>query len=384
MKKLIQNIIEEEKLIYSVISNKKKSLNYKKINIKPVIIKNEKKIQLEYVYDKKVIHKNLENEEAIRTIITHLEEEFKQGVFYTLDADYQVLISKKGKIKIIENAPTRNTVNLSHNRKKNYIIKEDEFCDFLYELKVMTKEGKVIKKRYDKYRQINRYLEIIDDCISHLDTSKTLHIIDFGSGKAYLTFAMYYYFVELKQYNVNIIGLDLKEDVVDFCNELSKKLNYKGLTFLKGDIKDYVGKEKVDMVVSLHACDTATDEALKQAIKWDADVILAVPCCQHELYKQIDNKHMNGLLKHGLIKERVSALITDSMRSSILEIMGYNTQILEFIDMEHTPKNILIRAFKSDNEYPDAIKEYNQMKTFFNVHPHLECILKEEIEEKKI
>lgn len=372
--KLIEENIFNEKLIYAVFSNVRKGVDkeFKKLKIKPVLIKNEKKLQFEYEYDKKVKHENLDDVTAVDIAYGLVSTYFKQAMIYTLDADYQILISKKGTPKILKKAPSRNTFDMSHNRKKNYIIEEDKACPFLHELGVMNEKGQVVKRRYDKFRQINRYLEIIADCIPHLDTTKKIQIVDFGCGKAYLTFAMYYYLVEIMHLNVDIIGLDLKTDVIDHCNALTDKLGYEKLHFVQGDIKNFDGLEKVNMVVSLHACDTATDESLAKAIDWDADVILAVPCCQHELFKKIHNPSMRTMEKHGLIKERLSSLVTDAIRANVMEIMGYNTQVLEFIDMEHTPKNILLRGYKTGKINQQAVKEYNEFKHFWHVKPYIE------------
>ena len=237
-------------------------------------------------------------------------------------------------------------VSLSHNRKKRYILEEGRPVPFLVDLGVQTKEGKVITSRYDKFRQINRFLEFIEDIWPLLPKDRPVHIIDFGCGKSYLTFAMYYYLHELKGLTLEVTGLDLKKDVIVHCNELAKKYHYEGLSFLHGDIADYTGTDSVDMAVPLHACDTATDYALYKAMKWHAGVILSVPCCQHEVNKQIACEPLEGALKYGLIKERLSALFTDALRADLLEENGYDTQVLEFIDMEHTPKNILLRAVR--------------------------------------
>ena len=232
---------------------------------------------------------------------------------------------------------------------------------FLQDLGVMTQDGKIVHAKFDKFRQINRFLEFIEDILPELDKGRELTILDFGCGKSYLTFAMYYYLHELKEYDIRIIGLDLKKDVIRHCNELSEKYGYEKLRFLEGDIADYTGVNKVDMVVTLHACDTATDYALAKAVGWDAKVILSVPCCQHELNRQIKNEILEPILKYGLLKERMAALITDGLRAQYLEREGYEAQILEFIDMEHTPKNILIRAVKKrhakeDNNIEASIK----------------------------
>ena len=239
---------------------------------------------------------------------------------------------------------------LQHNRQKRYVIPEGHAVPFLVDLGVQTPDGKVIKSRYDKFRQINRFLEFIEDILPELDKGRELTILDFGCGKSYLTFAMYYYLHELKEYDIRIIGLDLKKEVIRHCNELSEKYGYEKLRFLEGDIADYTGVNKVDMVVTLHACDTATDYALAKAVGWDAKVILSVPCCQHELNRQIRNEVLEPVLRYGLLKERMAALITDGLRAQYLEREGYEAQILEFIDMEHTPKNILIRAVKRNQK----------------------------------
>lgn len=366
---LLEDIIIKEKLIYGVLSNKKKKndASYNKVNIKPVLIKESKKLQFAYEYNNKVIHKNLDNLEAIEEIMKLIREDFRQGMLFTPEADYQILISKKGKGNILKKKPTKDSIDLSHNRKKTYIIDEGGKCDFLVRLGVMNENGKVLSKKYDKFRQINRFLEMVADIIPKIKTEKTLNIVDFGCGKSYLTFALYHYLVNILGLDVNIVGLDLKQDVIDFCNEVAVDLNYNRLKFVYGDIKDFQGFEKVDMVVTLHACDTATDAALAKAVSWEAQGILSVPCCQHELFNLIHNPIMDPMEKHGIIKEKLSSLITDSIRANVLEILGYSTQLLEFIDMEHTPKNILIRAIKTNNSNKEAIAQYLDFKKFWGI-----------------
>lgn len=254
----------------------------------------------------------------------------------------------------------------THNKTKKYIIPDNEPCDFLIELGVMNKDGKVLAKKYDKFKQINKFLEIVDDAVTKALPESDYKIIDFGCGKAYLTFALYYYFNKIKNINVQIVGLDLKKEVIDFCNSVVKKLNYSKLRFEYGDIKDYNTNQVVDMVVTLHACDNATDAALVKAIKWNTSTILSVPCCQHEFFDKVNNDNLEPMLKHGLIKERLSSLVTDSLRSLFLETKGYKVQLVEFVDMEHTPKNILIRATKA-NVREEAINEYENFKKFWSL-----------------
>ena len=260
-----------------------------------------------------------------------------------------ILVSKKGKItvKTKKNICGKKEIDLSHNRVKKYILEEGIPVPFLIELGVQTAEGKIVRAKYDKFKQINRYLEFIRDVLPVLPKDRTVNIIDFGCGKSYLTFAMYYYLKVLNKYDIRVIGLDLKDDVIEKCNRLSEKFGYSdALKFIRGDISTFEGDYQPDMVVTLHACDTATDYALEKAVRWGAKVILSVPCCQHEVNKQIECKELESILKYGLLKERMSAIITDAVRANLLEEMGYDTQILEFIDMEHTPKNLLIRAVK--------------------------------------
>ena len=278
---------------------------------------------------------------------------------------YTVLISKKGKttVKKKQRREKAQAADLSHNRKKHYILEEGIPVPFLRDLGVMTEDGKIVRTKTDKFRQINRFLEFIEDILPQLDKERELTILDFGCGKSYLTFAMYYYLHELKKYDIRIVGLDLKEDVIEHCGKLAEQYGYEKLTFLVGDIADYEGVDQVDMVVTLHACDTATDYALAKAVGWNAKVILSVPCCQHELNIQLSDpgrrKDGNGgemtgavsetlapVMDYGLLRERFAALVTDGLRAKYLERMGYETQVLEFIDMEHTPKNILLRAVK--------------------------------------
>ena len=353
MEEIIQFLagILNRDFIRAVFSNPRVKDNVVKAKLRPMEQKGELLFQLESFTKTQAFHKNLTVEET-KDELAKLLEEFRQVQVETVSEDITVLISKKGKatIKRKRKKVQAKAADLSHNRKKKYILEEGIAVPFLQDLGVMTQDGKIVRAKSDKFRQINRFLEFIEDILPELDKGRELTILDFGCGKSYLTFAMYYYLHELKEYDIRIIGLDLKKEVIRHCNELSEKYGYEKLRFLEGDIADYTGVNKVDMVVTLHACDTATDYALAKAVGWDAKVILSVPCCQHELNRQIRNEVLEPVLRYGLLKERMAALITDGLRAQYLEREGYEAQILEFIDMEHTPKNILIRAVKRNQK----------------------------------
>ena len=370
-------------LIDMVISGARGGGDFIKIKVRPVMIRDSLYFQVSRYTDKQVFHENMTAEDALETLSGWILHDFRQAQIRMQDEMVTVLVSKKGKATIkSKKAACIETQNLEHNRKKQYIIKEGTAVPFMIDLGVMTESGKIIRTRYDKYRQINRFLEFIEDILPELPTDRTVHIIDFGCGKSYLTFAMYYYLKVLKHYDIRITGLDLKQKVIEDCQALADRYGYDGLQFLCGDIADYNGTDEVDMVVTLHACDTATDYALYKAVKWHASVILSVPCCQHELNRKMQCETLSGAFQYGLIKERTAALMTDAMRGQLLEMQGYKTQLLEFIDMEHTPKNILIRGVKSRGLLPKAARKqqmenYQKCRDFFGAELTLEKLFKE-------
>ena len=352
-----------------------------KVRVRPVMLKGGMVFQAEELTEKQAFHRNLTREEGVSYLLGLMESGFKQAEVESSRGQARVLVGKKGTVSIKVKKNQQKMVAApnvaSHNRQKRYILEEGKPVAFLEDLGVMTADGKVVRSHYDKFRQINRFLEFIEDILPRLDKSRENVIIDFGCGKSYLTFAMYYYLHELKGYEVRIIGLDLKQDVIDHCNRLSVAYGFDKLKFYHGDIASYDGVDHVDMVVTLHACDTATDYALEKAVKWDASVILSVPCCQHELNKQMDNELLRPVLQYGLIMVRMAALYTDALRAEILENRGYRTQILEFIDMEHTPKNILIRAVKQGGP-KDNRKEIEDILQFLGTEQTLAGLLLEE------
>ena len=378
-----------ESLERVLMSNPADSGKISRSRIRPLLMKGRLVFQAEEQAGKQAFHRNLDKDEAADYVTGLLEGSFRQAEITSGLGKALILVSKKGKVTVkVKRYPESVRIqpagepgspgSLSHNRKKHYILEEGIPVPFLVDLGVMTKEGRVVNSRYDKYRQINRFLEFIEDILPNLDQDRESTIIDFGCGKSYLTFAMYYYLKELKGYPVRIIGLDLKEDVIEHCSRLGRQYGYEGLSFCHGDIASFEGVEKVDMVVTLHACDLATDYALEKAVNWGARVILSVPCCQHELNGQMENSLLRPVLQYGLIKERMAALYTDAIRAQVLEYRGYRTQILEFIDMEHTPKNILIRAVRQGKKRDNGL-QIRELADFLHVKPTVVELLAPEL-----
>ena len=346
----------------------KKDEKYNKVNISLKENNKNKFYQIEKFTDKQVFHENIKIDEINEKVYEIIDGKYKQMTAWSSSETFDLKISKKGKIFLGKKKNDNSKIiTKGHNKEKNYILKEGMIIEPLIDLGVFTKEGKVVNSKYDKYKQINRFIEIIDDEIKKNDY-KELTILDFGCGKSYLTFVLYYYFVKIKNINVKMIGLDLKEDVIKKCNEIAKRYNYDNLHFELGDINGFKYNNKVDMVITLHACDTATDYALYNAIKWNSKMIFSVPCCQHEFNAQMKAEELSILTKYGIVQERVAALMTDSVRANLLECAGYKTQLLEFIDIAHSPKNILIRASKAniskEKKEKSLVEVQNLMNTF--------------------
>ena len=385
----LKKYIQEEKFIKIVFSDRQDG-DFSKIIIKPLSLKNGKNIQIESFKDNKAFHKNIElnNFQEIEIILKEYIENFKQILLQVESFDISFIRKRKSFIKK-ENKNNLIKSSNEHNKKKQYILNEGDRIDFLIELGLITVEGKILKSSYNKFKQINKYLEFIDDVIEELKSKKLIdnhiNILDFGCGKSYLTFALYYYLKNYrKDLSFSIVGLDLKKDVIEFCNKLAKKLNYENLEFLNGNIKDYDRAMEVDLVFSLHACNNATDYSLEKALSLNAKAILAVPCCHHEFFEKIQKNKTSKLYDNlkimadnGIILDKFASLATDSFRSLALELCGYKTKMIEFIDMEHTPKNILIKAIKSkSSNFKEKLIEYNKLKEFLGIQPLLEELTK--------
>lgn len=365
----------DEQLGQIILSNSRRKGEVSKVRVRPLLLQGKLVFQVEEFRGKQAFHQNLMKDEAYEYLQNAMSDTFRQMELASAKGSAQILVSKNGKMtmKVKKNRPVEGQAKiqapstlLDHNRKKKYVLEEGKPIPFLQDLGVMTADGRIVHSRYDKFRQINRFLEFVQDILPKLPKGREINIIDFGCGKSYLTFAMYYYLKELNGFDIRVIGLDLKQDVIDHCNQLARKYGFEKLAFYHGDIASYEGVDQVDMVVTLHACDTATDYALAKAVRWNASVILSVPCCQHELNRQMKNDMLEPVLQYGLLKERMAALYTDGIRAEILENHGYRTQILEFIDMEHTPKNVLIRAVKEGKGKKNG-KKLQEMMDFLHV-----------------
>lgn len=371
--KLAEQLTDGTFISGTISQPRMKSDELKRVRMKPVELRGELHIQFEYQFERVLNHENIPLDE-LQGKLKELLECFRQVHAEFSNEKIHVQISKKFKVMWkSEQTESVKVADLSHNRQKNYLLDENIPHPFLVRLGVQTPEGKVRNQHQDKFRQINRFVEFIDDSLEHLPKDRTIRILDFGSGKSYLTFALYHYLRIEKGLDIKVTGLDLKKEVIEECSLIAKDLGYDDLEFLVGDINDYNEETSVDMVVTLHACDIATDMALARAVRWGAKVILSVPCCQHELFSQVKSPALDLMLQHGLIKERFSALATDSIRAELLSLVGYEAQLLEFIDIEHTPKNVLIRAYHTGRKpKPEERTRYNEFKTLLNAEPYLE------------
>lgn len=360
-------------LIHATMSNpRQKSNDLRRIKVKPILLRDTMMMQVEFQFERVMKHENI----LVEDFIGRLDDwftEFRQFLFRFEEEEWQFQLSKKMKVAIKTSQKEPMKALLSHDRKKTYLLEDGVPVPFLIRLGVMTEAGQVKKQKYDKFKQINRFLEFVEDSIAALPTGKKLRILDFGCGKSYLTFALYHYLKVVKGFDLEVTGLDLKKEVIEECTQIARDLDYTDLTFRVGDVHDYTGETEVDLMVTLHACDVATDVALARAVDWNASVILSVPCCQKELNRQLDCAPLDVMLQHGLIKEKFASLATDSIRAELLTLVGYEAQLLEFIDLEHTPKNILIRAYKQ-NKRPteEKIDRYIAFRDLLQARPFLE------------
>ena len=369
---LTERILQQQLVTATISQPRMKSNEVKRIKLKPILLKDVYHIQIEYQFERILKHENVPLEDFPERFALFFNE-YRQAHIDFIDEKVQIQLSKKNKVLWkSDKSVAPKQINLAHNRQKNYLLKEEQPYPFLIRLGVQSEEGKIKKQKYDKFKQINRFIEFIDDALAYLPKDRQVRILDFGSGKSYLTFALYHYLKVEKGLDIRVTGLDLKKEVIEECSKIASDLGYEQLEFLVGDINDYNNESNVDMVVTLHACDVATDMALARAVKWGARVILSVPCCQHELNRQLNTPALDIMLQHGLVRERFAALATDAIRAEILSLVGYEAQLLEFIDMENTPKNILIRAYHTGKKPSSEQRtRYDNFIALLNAQPFL-------------
>ena len=366
---LLVDLFEGLSLTRAVLSKPRDGALPAKVTVEPVELRGETAFRFTSQLPDRATHENLSGD-AARERLGVLLADYGQGLLQTPEADWQVLGEK-----VLRRPPTRAAATRGHDRRKRYLLEEGTPVPFLVELGVMTPEGQVRKQRYDKFRQVNRFLELVDDVVPSLRPEGVLRVVDFGCGKSYLTFAIHHLLTELRGREVEIVGLDLKADVIETCSPFAARAGLAGIRFEEGDIAGFDAGGGVDLVVSLHACDTATDEALAQAVRWGADAILAVPCCQKEAYRQLESSLLAPLLRHGLAKERFAALVTDTLRAQLLELAGYRTQLVELVPLEHTAKNVLIRAARGRPAGEETRREYEELRDSLGLEPTLERLL---------
>ncbi len=376
--RLAAELVGNEQLTGATLSKPRRSDPSRpaKVTIAPVLVQGELRYRWTFHHGARAVDENLAPDETVRRLVHLLGGEFRQALLHSTDADWQVLAGGK-EPKLLRRPPTRARASLVHDRVKRRLLPEGIPVPFLVELGVMTPEGKVRAQRFDKFRQVNRFLELVGDVLGELPPGK-LRVVDFGSGRSYLTFALHHLLTEVHGRDVEITGLDLKEEVVAECDALARRLGMAGLRFEVGDIAGYEGVEQADLVVCLHACDTATDAALDRAVRAQASVILAVPCCQHELQPQLESQALEPFLRFGILRERFAAEVTDAVRALLLGAVGYDAQVVEFVELEHTPKNLLLRAVRRPSrDRAKSLEDYRSLQRSLGIDPALERLLGE-------
>lgn len=375
--KALEDSITKDNFVKITLSKpSRKQDGLQNVYIRLITIKEEQKLSFTYRYKTNDQVKNYSLEETKEKITELLDHNFRIITLFKLNEDYSLRISKKGKIATVKTHPSfANKLPDTHDQPKQ---KRAELGKYLNLLGITDNNGVVIPKMADKYKQINKYLEIIEGLIKHADLSKTISIVDMGSGKGYLTFALYDYLTNQRKREVTIKGIEIRQELVDFCNKTAKECGFDGLTFESNTIQNYKPK-KIDILIALHACDTATDDALSKAIKADAQLIITAPCCHKQIRQQLKGKEQESpILKYGIFKERQFEMVTDTIRALILEKHQYNTKVFEFISNEHTRKNVMLVGQKS-NKKPDTkvlSDKINGLKKEFNIESHyLEEIL---------
>ncbi len=341
-----------------------------RVDIRPVTLREQQSYQWSRQLGSQVFHQNCDPPATLTALRESIGTAYRHIHLTVRGQQWAARFSRRGRCRLIQEDHLKKTfatdMNVEHNRRHSYLIPDGQAVPFLVETGIMTPAGKVRSKHFHKFRQVNRYIEFIADVIDRLPQDDLIHIVDFGCGKSYLTFATHYYFTYVEQRRVSITGLDRRRDVVESCDRIVQTLGLSGIRFEQGDIATFSPQEHVHLAVSLHACDIATDDSLAQAVKWGTDVILAVPCCQHELNATVQTGQIPLLSRHGIMQERFCSLATDAIRAALLEEVGYQTQVLEFVGMQHTARNLLIRAVRRPSRVstPHSSNREHEMNRF--------------------
>ena len=361
----------------AVVSNPRQTSDVRRVSVARMTVGGREVYQFTRQAGKQAFHENLDGADAKTRILSLMEGEFRQLDLWNAASAYSVRISKKGKLLVSKKASQREAAAPGpHNRTKAYLLAEGDDIPPLRALGVFSQDGHVVQAMYHKYRQINRFVEMVDDVIAGREGK--IHALDFGCGKSYLTFVLYHYLTAVRGLAASVVGLDLNPAVIETCNRTAEEFGYAGLSFRVGDIGSFEPEEKPDLAISLHACDTATDDALYNAVRWGTEIVLSAPCCQHELNGQIRGGGLAALTRYGIVQERFASLATDALRGCLLEACGYKTQLLEFVDLEHSPKNILIRAVRGgvpEDKRRAALSEAERLMETFALSPKLHRLL---------
>ncbi|MCA9064382.1 MAG: SAM-dependent methyltransferase [Planctomycetaceae bacterium] len=384
LQELLQRLLSQRSLQRAVMSGTLPETSgddrADRIVLRPVLIRNQLMYQATLEFQREHRHQNLTEAEADAFVRERFPDVYRNLHLEEASGEHHVRRTKRGGL-LASFSPhtsakeTPATVSLDHNRQRNYLIPDQQPCGFLIETGVMAADGVVRRKHFHKFRQINRYLEFIQDLVPLLPAEGRIHVVDFGCGKSYLTFATHFLLTQIHQRDCRIVGLDRRPDVVATCQRITDKLQLTGLEFSVGDIADYRPDTSVDLAISLHACDTATDAALASAVAWNCRVILAVPCCHHELAAAMPRQSVPSISRHGILHDRYAAMCTDAMRADLLSAAGYETSVMEFIDLEHTPKNLLIRAIRRENALAadgprsNGLQRVESLRKFLSVGP---------------
>jgi len=386
IRSLFEAQIASPDLIRLTLSHPLPESQWRKAYARPLLLAENPVLQLSTQTDKQEFHRNLSWDEAPSEIWNLWQQHFFHLHIFTSTRDYQFSRTPDGSVRIQKTKPSFQPdalPTLDHNREKAYLLPEGKPIPFLVEIGIMNRAGKVLAAKYHKFRQINRFAEMVDDVTRNLPRDRPLRVVDFGSGKSYLTFALHHLLREVQQRDCLIIGVDRNPAVIETCSSVAQKLQLTGLEFRTGEIADFPWNSEIDVVVSLHACDTATDDVLGAAGSRNVPVILSAPCCQHELAPQLTHPDWFAFLQHGILRERLGSLVTDALRAAALEILGYETQLLEFVDLEHTPKNLLIRAVRQSGPVSDLEAKharYRSLRAALGIeHFHLEKILGDQL-----